>query len=188
MRPNPFGAHDDPDRTLSAAPCIPIPRCGGRIYRVRRNVPVARMDRELHLSIGFSSLAMFAPGQRSRGGCFLKRRETPVSVYMRLPQDKTPAAEVRRAGFEDRGRSGVESSRTAPLLKTALAEWTRQLHTLAPCPACPRRSRSAASRYCLGPRRDWTADLDHEASRSGRPGAGAVRAREVRVRTPAKPS
>ena len=84
---------------VSAAPCIPIPRCGGRIYRVRRNVPVVRMDRELHLSIGFSSLAMFAPGQRSRGGCFLKRRETPVSVYMRLPQDKTPAAEVRRAGL-----------------------------------------------------------------------------------------
>jgi uncharacterized iron-regulated membrane protein len=148
-----------------------------RIFRVRPNAPPTRMNRELHLSIGFwSFLAMFAfaitglglhyqtgklldllntprnavsmPGHgTSIEGMMQTAREAlpgaaiprlllsekkgdPVFLYMRFPEDKTPAG---RSFVTLDPRTGavlsVGSSRTAPLVQTALVQWTREVHT-----------------------------------------------------------
>ena len=54
----------------------------------------------------------------------------PVFLYMRFPEDKTPAG---RSFITLDPKTGavlsVGSSRTAPLLQTALVQWTREVHT-----------------------------------------------------------
>jgi uncharacterized iron-regulated membrane protein len=148
-----------------------------RIFRVKRNAAPARLNRELHLSIGFwSFLAMFAfaitglglhyqtgrlldllntprnavsmPGRgTSIEGMMQTAREAlpgaavprlllsekkgdPVFLYMRFPEDKTPAG---RSFVTLDPRTGavlsVGSSRTAPLIQAALVQWTREVHT-----------------------------------------------------------
>ena len=148
-----------------------------RIFRFRRTSPLPRLNRDLHLSVGFwSSLAMFAfavtglglhyqtgklldllntakmaramPGHgTSIDGMLATARETlpgaaiprlllpekkgdAVFLYVRFPEDKTPAG---RSFITLDPKTGavlsVGSSRDAPLLKTALVQWTREIHT-----------------------------------------------------------
>ena len=148
-----------------------------RIFRFHRNAPPIKMNRDLHLSVGFwSFVAMFAfaitglglhyqtgkllgllntpknavsmPGHgTSLEGMMQTAREAlpgaaiprmllpekkgdPVFLYMRFPEDKTPAG---RSFVTLDPRTGavlsVGSSRTAPLAQTALVQWTREVHT-----------------------------------------------------------
>ena len=59
-----------------------------------------------------------------------EKKGDPVFLYMRFPEDKTPAG---RSFATIDPRTGavlsVGSSRTAPLFQTALVQWTRELHT-----------------------------------------------------------
>jgi len=59
-----------------------------------------------------------------------EKKGDPVFVYQRFPEDKTPAG---RSFTTLDPRTGavlsVGSSRTAPLLQTALVQWTREIHT-----------------------------------------------------------
>lgn len=59
-----------------------------------------------------------------------ERAGEPVFIYQRFPEDKTPAG---RSFTTIDPRTGavlsVGSSRTAPLLQTALVEWAREIHT-----------------------------------------------------------
>jgi uncharacterized iron-regulated membrane protein len=59
-----------------------------------------------------------------------EKKGDPVFLYMRFPEDKTPAG---RSFVTLDPRTGavlsVGSSRTAPLLQTALVQWTREVHT-----------------------------------------------------------
>ena len=148
-----------------------------RIFRFRRNAPPVKMNRELHLSVGFwSFLAMFAfaitglslhyqtgklldllntprnarlmpghgtsiegmlqtahevlPGAAIPRLLLAEKKGDPVFLYMRFPEDKTPAG---RSFVTLDPKTGavlsVGSSRTAPLLQTALVQWTREVHT-----------------------------------------------------------
>ena len=148
-----------------------------KVYRFHRKSVLPRLNRDLHLSLGFwSSLAMFAfavtglglhyqtgklldllntpraatrlPGHgNSIEGMLATAREAlpsaaiprlllsekkgdPVFLYMRFPEDKTPAG---RSFVTLDPKTGavlsVGSSRTAPLMQTALVQWTREIHT-----------------------------------------------------------
>lgn len=148
-----------------------------RIFRFRRNAPPVKMNRDLHLSVGFwSFLAMFAfaitglslhyqtgklldllntprnarsmpghgtsiegmlqtarevlPGAAIPRLLLAEKKGDPVFLYMRFPEDKTPAG---RSFVTLDPKTGavlsVGSSRTAPLLQTALVQWTREVHT-----------------------------------------------------------
>jgi len=148
-----------------------------RIFRFRRDSPSVKMNRDLHLSIGFwSFIAMFAfaitglglhyqtgklldllntpksaasmpghgtsiegmlqtarevlPGAAIPRLLLAEKKGEPVFLYMRFPEDKTPAG---RSFVTLDPRTGavlsVGSSRTAPLAQTALVQWTREIHT-----------------------------------------------------------
>lgn len=148
-----------------------------KVFRFHRTSALPRLNRDLHMSIGFwSSLAMFAfaitglglhyqtgklldllntprsakamPGHgTSIEGMLQTAREAlpgaaiprlllpekkgdPVFMYQRFPEDKTPAG---RSFTTLDPRTGavlsVGSSRTAPLMQTALVQWTREIHT-----------------------------------------------------------
>jgi uncharacterized iron-regulated membrane protein len=146
-------------------------------FQFHRNSPLPRLNRDLHMSVGFwSSLAMFAfaitglglhyqtgklldllntpkaavsiPGHGTTiEGMMQTARETlpgaaiprlllpekkgdPVFMYMRFPEDKTPAGRSFTTLDPKTGAVlSVGSSRTAPLLQTALVQWTREVHT-----------------------------------------------------------
>jgi uncharacterized iron-regulated membrane protein len=148
-----------------------------RLFRLRRGASVVRLNRELHLSVGFwSSIAMFGfavtglllhyqtgklldllntpraattmPGHgTSIEGMMATAREAlpgadiprlllpekkgdPVFLYMRFPEDKTPAGRSFTTIDPKTGAVlSVGSSRTAPLMQTALVQWTREIHT-----------------------------------------------------------
>jgi uncharacterized iron-regulated membrane protein len=59
-----------------------------------------------------------------------EKKGDPVFMYMRFPEDRTPAG---RSFITMDPRTGaalsVGSSRTAPLAQTALVQWTREIHT-----------------------------------------------------------
>jgi uncharacterized iron-regulated membrane protein len=59
-----------------------------------------------------------------------EKKGDPVFLYMRFPEDKTPAG---RSFTTIDPKTGVVlsvgSSRTAPLMQTALVQWTREIHT-----------------------------------------------------------
>lgn len=146
-------------------------------FRFHRNSPLPRLNRDLHMSVGFwSSLAMFTfaitglglhyqtgklldllntpksaaslPGhgttiegmmqtaREALPGAVIPRlllaekKGDPVFLYVRFPEDKTPAG---RSFVTLDAKTGtvlsVGSSRTAPLLQTALVQWTREIHT-----------------------------------------------------------
>ncbi len=148
-----------------------------KVFRFHRTSPLPRLNRDLHMSIGFwSSLAMFAfaatglglhyqtgklldllntpraakamPGHgTSIEGMLQTARETlpgaaiprlllpekkgdPVFLYQRFPEDKTPAGRSFTTLDPKTGAVlSVGSSRTAPLMQTALVQWTREIHT-----------------------------------------------------------
>lgn len=146
-------------------------------FRFHRNSPLPRLNRDLHMSVGFwSSLAMFGfaitglglhyqtgklldllnnpstvtslpghgttiegmlqtarealPGAEIPRMLLAEKKGDPVFLYMRFPEDKTPAG---RSFVTLNPKTGavlsVGSSRTAPLLQTALVQWTREFHT-----------------------------------------------------------
>ena len=59
-----------------------------------------------------------------------EKKGDPVFLYMRFPEDKTPAG---RSFITLDPKTGavlsIGSSRTAPLVQTALVQWTREIHT-----------------------------------------------------------
>ena len=60
----------------------------------------------------------------------LSEKGDPVFMYMRFPEDKTPAGRSFTTLDPKTGEVlSVGSSRTAPLLQTALTQWTREIHT-----------------------------------------------------------
>lgn len=148
-----------------------------KIFHFRWNSPGPRLNRDLHMSLGFwSSAAMFAfaltglglhyqtgklldllnrpdnatsmPGHGpSIEGMMQTAREAlpdaeiprlllsekagdPVFLYMRFPEDKTTSG---RSFVTFNPKTGdvlsVGSSRTAPVLKSALVQYTREIHT-----------------------------------------------------------
>lgn len=148
-----------------------------KTFRFHRGKPLPRLNRDLHMSIGFwSSLAMLAfsvtglslhyqtgklldllntpqsatrlPGHgTSIEGMMQTAREAlpgaaiprlllsekkgdPVFMYMRFPEDKTPAG---RSFVTLDPKTGallsLGSSRTMPVMQTALVQWTREIHT-----------------------------------------------------------
>ena len=59
-----------------------------------------------------------------------EKKGDPVFLYMRFPEDKTPAGRSFTTIDPKTGAVlSVGSSRTAPLLQTALVQWTREIHT-----------------------------------------------------------
>jgi uncharacterized iron-regulated membrane protein len=148
-----------------------------RLFRWLSRKPLARWNRELHMTVGFwSSLAMLAfavtglglhyqtgkllkllntsqtahtmPGHgTSVEGMLQSAREAlpgaaiprlllpdkagdPVFIYQRFPEDKTPAGRSFTTIDPHTGTVlSVGSSRTAPLLETALVQYTREIHT-----------------------------------------------------------
>jgi uncharacterized iron-regulated membrane protein len=148
-----------------------------KVYRFHRGSALPRLNRDLHMSIGFwSSLVMFAfavtglglhyqtgkllnllntprsartmPGHgTSIEGMLQTAHETlpgasiprlllpekkgdPVFIYQRFPEDKTPAGRSFTTLDPKTGAVlSVGSSRTAPLMQTALVQWTREIHT-----------------------------------------------------------
>lgn len=148
-----------------------------KVFRFHWRSPGPRLNRDLHMSLGFwSSAAMFAfaltgvglhyqtgklldllnqpsnatfrPGHGTSIEAMLQTaRETlpgaeiprlllpekpgdPVFLYMRFPEDKTPAGRsfvTLNAGTGDVLSAG--SSRTAPVLESALVQYTREIHT-----------------------------------------------------------
>jgi uncharacterized iron-regulated membrane protein len=78
--------------------------------------PVAT-TRDVHASIGFGSFAVLL-----------------LFIYQRFPEDKTPAGRSFMTTDPHNGAVlKVGSSRAAPLLETALVEWTREIHTVSAC-------------------------------------------------------
>jgi uncharacterized iron-regulated membrane protein len=148
-----------------------------RVFRFRASSPGPRLNRDLHMSLGFwSSLAMFlfaitgvglhyqtgklldllnrpenAAASTGHGpsieGMLQTARETlpgaavprlllpekpgdPVFLYMRFPEDKTPAGRSFVTLDPKTGRVlSAGSSRTAPMMKAALVQYTREVHT-----------------------------------------------------------
>ena len=59
-----------------------------------------------------------------------EKKGDPVFMYMRFPEDKTPAGRSFTTLDPKTGAVlSVGSSRTAPLFQTALTQWTREIHT-----------------------------------------------------------
>ena len=59
-----------------------------------------------------------------------EKKGDPVFLYMRFPEDKTPAGRSFTTIDPKTGAVlSVGSSRTAPLIQTALVQWTREVHT-----------------------------------------------------------
>jgi len=59
-----------------------------------------------------------------------EKKGDPVFLYMRFPEDKTPAGRSFTTIDPQTGAVlSVGSSRTAPLMQTALVQWTREIHT-----------------------------------------------------------
>jgi len=59
-----------------------------------------------------------------------EKKGDPVFVYQRFPEDKTPAGRSFTTIDPKNGAVlSVGSSRTAPLIQTALVQWTREIHT-----------------------------------------------------------
>lgn len=59
-----------------------------------------------------------------------EKKGDPVFLYMRFPEDRTPAGRSFATLDPKTGAVlSVGSSRTAPLFQTALVQWTRELHT-----------------------------------------------------------
>ncbi len=148
-----------------------------KVLLFRWSSPSSRLNRDLHMSLGFwSSAAMFAfaitgVGLHYQTGKLLdllNRPETavslsgygtsieamlqtarealpgaqiprlllpdktgdPVFLYMRFPEDKTPAGRSFVTIDSSTGQLlSVGSSRTAPVLQTALVRYTREVHT-----------------------------------------------------------
>ncbi len=148
-----------------------------KVFHFRASSPGPRLNRDLHMSLGFwSSLAMFAfaitgiglhyqtgklltllnrPQNATAGqghgpsieGMLQTGREAlpgaaiprlllsekagePVFLYMRFPEDKTPAGRSFVTLDPKTGRVlSVGSSRTAPVMQTALVQYTREIHT-----------------------------------------------------------
>lgn len=146
-------------------------------FRFHRDSPLPRLNRDLHMSLGFwSSLAMFGfaitglglhyqtgklldllnkpsaaaampghgttiegmmqtarealPGAEIPRLLLSEKKGDPVFMYMRFPEDKTPAGRSFTTLDPKTGAVlSVGSSRTAPLLQTALVQWTREIHT-----------------------------------------------------------
>ena len=146
-------------------------------FRFHLKSPGPRLNRDLHMSVGFwSSLAMFAfaltglglhyqtgklldllnkptaaasmpghgtsiegmmqtarealPGAEIPRVLLPEKKGDPVFLYMRFPEDKTPAGRSFTTIDPKTGAVlSVGSSRTAPLLQTALVQWTREIHT-----------------------------------------------------------
>jgi uncharacterized iron-regulated membrane protein len=148
-----------------------------KVLHFRWSSPAPRLNRDLHMSLGFwSSAAMFAFAltglglhyqtgklvdllNRSGGAVSIPGHGTsieammetarealpgaviprlllpekagdPVFFYMRFPEDKTPAG---RSFVTLNARTGdvlsIGSSRTAPVLESALVQYTREIHT-----------------------------------------------------------
>ena len=146
-------------------------------FGFHRKSPLPRLNRDLHMSVGFwSSLAMFGfavtglglhyqtgklldllntpkavasmpghgttvegmmqtarealPGAAIPRLLLPEKKGDPVFMYMRFPEDKTPAGRSFTTLDPKTGAVlSVGSSRTAPLLQTALVQWTREFHT-----------------------------------------------------------
>lgn len=61
---------------------------------------------------------------------FPEKAGDPVFIYQRFPEDKTPAGRSFTTLDPKTGAVlSVGNSRTAPLLQTALVQWTREIHT-----------------------------------------------------------
>jgi uncharacterized iron-regulated membrane protein len=59
-----------------------------------------------------------------------EKRGDPIFLYQRFPEDKTPAGRSFTTIDPKTGAVlSVGSSRTAPLMQTALVQWTREIHT-----------------------------------------------------------
>ncbi len=148
-----------------------------QVFRFHRKSAGARMNRDLHLSLGFwSSVAMFGfaitglalhyqtgklldllntprnavvlpghgttiegmlqtarealPGAEIPRLLLAEKKGDPVFLYMRFPEDKTPAG---RSFVTLDPKTGavlsMGSSRNTPLKETALVQWTREVHT-----------------------------------------------------------
>lgn len=148
-----------------------------RVVRFRASSPGPRLNRDLHMSLGFwSSLAMllfaitgvglhyqtgklldllnrpeYAAIRTGHGpsieGMLQTARETlpgaaiprlllsekagePVFLYMRFPEDKTPAGRSFVTLDPKTGRVlSAGSSRTTPVMQAALVQYTREVHT-----------------------------------------------------------
>lgn len=148
-----------------------------RVFRFQPGVAAPRLNRDLHLSLGFwTSLAMFGfavtgvglhyqtgkllgllnrpensaatvgrgnsieaimqsarealPGAAIPRILLPEKSGDPVFVYMRFPEDHTPAGRSF-ATFEPKTGNllSVGSSRTAPVMQAALVRFTREIHT-----------------------------------------------------------
>jgi uncharacterized iron-regulated membrane protein len=70
------------------------------------------------------------PGARIPRLLLPEKKGDTVFLYMRFPEDKTPAGRSFTTLDPKTGAVlSVGSSRTAPLLQTALVQWTREIHT-----------------------------------------------------------
>lgn len=148
-----------------------------RIFRFRTSSPAPRLNRDLHLTLGFwSSLAMFAfaltgiglhyqtgklldllnrpenaasapghgpsiegilqsgrealPGAATERLLLSEKKGDPVFLYLRFPEDKTPAGRSFVTLDPATGRVlSVGNSRTFPAAQSALVQYTREIHT-----------------------------------------------------------
>lgn len=148
-----------------------------KVFRFRTSSPAVRLNRDVHMSIGFwtwVAMLIFAltgiglhlqtgrltdlmntpndaaslpghgtsvegmlqtahqalPGAAVPRLLYPDQKGAPIFIYMRFPEDRTPAG---RSFVTIDPRTGavlsVGSSRNAPLLKTAFVQWTREIHT-----------------------------------------------------------
>ncbi len=98
--------------------------------------PVVRRPIELGSGHGTSIEGMLRSAREALPGAatprllLSERPGEPVFIYQRFPEDKTPAGRSFTTIDPQTGAVlNVGSSRTAPLLETALVEWTREIHT-----------------------------------------------------------
>ncbi len=85
---------------------------------------------------GTSIEGMLATAREALPGASIPRlllsdkKGDPVFLYMRFPEDKTPAGRSFATIDPTTGAIlSVGSSRTAPVMQTALVQWTREIHT-----------------------------------------------------------
>ena len=85
---------------------------------------------------GTSIEGMLATARQALPGAAIPRlllpekKGDPVFIYQRFPEDKTPAGRSFTTIDPNTGALlSVGSSRTAPLMQTALVQWTREIHT-----------------------------------------------------------
>src|ERR1019366_165531 len=97
------------------------------------NTPKAAITMPGH---GTSIEGMLATARETLPGAAIPRlllsekKGDPVFLYMRFPEDKTPAGRSFTTLDPKTGAVlSVGSSRTAPLMQTALVQWTREIHT-----------------------------------------------------------